>query len=197
LDTNTYFYLLDGDTVDGKVEDHQIQNGKFIQFKRQFFQKGKINREPLLRHTLKKPKSLYKEINGKVEIDNTLFSGEFKNGKKIGEWIYYKKFSDHLSYCYQTYPTHYINYQEDTSIYISSTYTTKYANDSSIIFGRIKNHHLFMSFQYHCDTSNGCKYWNKRKPDEVYTSNFDDFEERLKYLKNTSDKTFLEELMEE
>lgn len=102
LDSISYFFIVDNDTIIGNHETFSETDFKFKQYRKEFYK----------RNTNKKLVSQNKTI---IIYDYTsqitpMVEGEYKNGEKFGKWIYWKDYGTEYSFCRQFIQIYSIDY---------------------------------------------------------------------------------------
>lgn len=102
LDSISYFFIVDNDTIIGKHETFSETDFRFKQYRKQFY-KRKTNKQL---HSQNKTIIVYDYTSE----NSPLIEGEYKNGKKFGKWIYWKDYGTDYSFCTQFIEDYSIDY---------------------------------------------------------------------------------------
>lgn len=164
-----FFYILDSDTISGKIEISKVDNGVFSQYAKYYSREIYMN--PILsRDTNDKNQTIYE-----YSRESLLFSGQLENGKKTGKWKYHVELSDLFPSSVMVCKPYY-GFEYNDSCFIVSTIhrTTIFSLDSTIISGTVfqRNYHI----DFLCHRESGCVYKLAQNGEIITTSNYDDFE---------------------
>lgn len=178
-DSIFFFYTSKGDTINGHYKDDILNNGKFRQYRKQYY------RSPFFDIRTSNNKNEENNFVKNYKYDSRtdlLVEGEYADGKRNGSWIFWADCGSKYSSCIPVYITHTIAYRGDTMVYnevLKGKYIT-YIHDSSIITGKVINS-KGRNIDFHCQDSS-CIFWQTNKSQVIATARKVNFADTLDEL---------------
>jgi hypothetical protein len=166
LDSISYFYTVDKDTIQGEFSFEKSGSGHITQFRKVVYKKENLIRPlPLTKET---------EFTYETQI-LPLFYGDWLDGQKTGIWTNYFDSGVGYSWEHSISPEHSIVYKTDTIVYL--TFKTKifYVNDSMYVYGSVLTRSNYI-INCECKNKEDCIYWYQSKEKIIETSKYDEFE---------------------
>gem|GEM_PF-4548574 len=171
FDTSYYVVQINKDTLNGRIEDFDIQNGSIKQFKKILYSRP-------ARKIPRKVNQVTFPLEKIIQYD-LIYEGQFSQGKRISEWTYWSPGYNPNSGCNLKLAYKRIRYEPDSIILqeFSSNSRLVFNSDSSLIKGKIKLNNTY-NVEIDCKDSL-CRFFNEKV--EIAKSN-------IKNWKNTLDR---------